>query len=145
MKLFIKKFDELTTHELYEILKLRLDVFVVEQKCAYEDIDGKDYDSIHIFYVEKGEIISYLRIFPDDFKMETIHIGRVISRNRKSGYGEILMRSAIEYIKKLKTYDKIYLEAQVYAVGFYEKFGFARASEEFLEDGILHVAMELNI
>lgn len=145
MKLFVKKFDELTIEELYEILKLRVDVFVVEQKCAYPEIDGIDYKSLHVFYVDKGEIISYLRIFPDDKEKDTVHIGRVISKYRKRGMGKILMSSAIEFIKELNIYKKIYLEAQVYAVGFYEKLGFIKVGKEFLEDGIPHIVMESKI
>lgn len=143
MNLFIKCFDELTTKELYEILKLRVDIFVVEQNCAYHELDGKDYESVHIFYKSEKEIVAYLRVFADDFDKSIVRIGRVISKYKKNGLGNMLMLNAITFIEEMKKYNKIFLEAQVYAIGFYEQFGFATVGEKFLEDGIEHIGMEI--
>lgn len=145
MELLIKKFDELSTKELYEILKLRVDVFVVEQKCPYPEIDGIDYNSIHVYYKNGDDIVSYLRIYEDKEDKDTVHIGRVISKYRKKGLGKLVMNAAIDKIKNLKKYKKINLFGQVYATEFYEKLGFKTVGESFLEDGIPHVKMELLI
>ncbi|MET3618270.1 ElaA protein [Peptoniphilus olsenii] len=143
MNLFIKCFDELTTKELYEILKLRVDIFVVEQNCAYHELDGKDYESVHIFYKSEKEIVAYLRVFADDCDKSIVRIGRVISKYKKNGLGNMLMLNAITFIEEMKKYNKIFLEAQVYAIGFYEQFGFAIVGEKFLEDDIEHIGMEI--
>lgn len=141
MKLIIKKFDELTNKELYEIIRARVDVFVVEQNCPYKELDGIDYRAVHLFYEdEEGKILAYIRVFEKD--RTTAQIGRVITAVRGKGYGLMIINAGINYLKAFPQYKKIYLEAQCYAIGFYEKAGFKVVSEPFLEDGIRHVKME---
>ena len=142
MDIIIKKFEELTLNELYNILKLRSEVFVVEQKCIYQDLDDVDKTSYHFFIKEENDrIISYLRIFERD--EETAQIGRVLTdeKERKKGYAFKLMEKGIEFCKNEMKKGKIYLEGQVYCHKFYLKLGFNIISDEFLEDGIPHYKM----
>ena len=135
-----KSFHELTVDELYDILSLRVDVFVVEQKCAYRELDDIDKKAMHVFMMEDGKIVSYLRYFKGEG--DVIQIGRVVSRIRKHGYASVILARAIEQIEEMPGISAIVLEAQVYAVTFYEKAGFVVVSEPFDEDGIMHVRME---
>ncbi|MBU5669233.1 GNAT family N-acetyltransferase [Peptoniphilus sp. MSJ-1] len=144
MKLKIKKFDELNIYELYKIIKLRVDVFVVEQNCPYKELDDMDQKSIHLWYEEDGEIKSYLRVFVKDRENNVAAIGRVISYDRGRGLGSLILDEGIKAARSLDA-DKIYIEAQTYAIDFYKKHGFVEVSEYFLEDGIEHVSMELNL
>ena len=141
MEIIIKKFNQLTLLELYEILKLRSIVFVVEQNCIYQDLDDIDKDSYHLFMKEKDEVKVYLRIFEKD--KDTAQIGRVVTAEnyRRKGYATQLMKKAIEVIKNELNKSKIYLEGQVYAKKLYENLGFKIISDEFLEDGIPHYKM----
>lgn len=143
MNLVIKKFDELTSTEVYEILKARTEIFVVEQNCVYQDMDDKDYKSLHIFYEEDKKVIAYLRVFrrTDDI----IQIGRVLTLKHGNGLGRKLMEAAIQTVRKQMQGTKIYLESQTYATGYYAKFGFKITSGEFPVDGIPHVSMELQL
>ena len=143
MEISVKKFDELTKKELYEVLKARCRVFVVEQTCPYLDPDGKDYEAYHLLAQESGEIKAYLRFFKKD--RDTLQMGRVLTVARKTGLGNVIIPAAVEYIKNNLPESKIFIEAQTYAMGFYAKFGFKIRSEEFLEDGIPHTPMILNI
>ena len=143
MNLVIKSFEELTKRELYEILRVRSEVFVVEQECVYQDLDGLDYDSIHVFYEEDGKVQACLRVFMREKQEKLVQIGRVLTYKRGVGLGLELLLKGIEVAKIYFQAKKLYLEAQVYAIGFYEKAGFKVVSEEFLEDGIPHVCMEL--
>lgn len=143
MDLKIKNFEELTTKELYEILKARAEVFVVEQNCVYQDLDDIDYRSIHVFYREENSVIAYVRIF--ERERGILQIGRVLTTKRGIGLGEKIMRDAISVAKEGAGNKQILLEAQVYAIGFYQKLGFEVCSEEFLEDGIPHVEMRLEL
>ena len=142
MEVFIKKFEELNIDELYEILKLRNEVFIVEQTCPYDDIDGEDRNSIHIFQKNMEEIVSYLRIIVNK---EKISIGRVLVKNnfRGKNLSREILNIAIEYIFKNFEVDKIYIEAQTYLIKLYESLGFNKISEEFLLDNIPHIKMEL--
>ena len=142
MNLIIKKFDELTPTEVYEILKARTEIFVVEQNCVYQDMDGKDYESTHIFCEQDGQVIGYLRFFQRD--LSSVQIGRVLTLKHGNGLGRKLMEAAVETIKKTPA-KKVYLESQTYATGFYAKFGFKVTSGEFPVDGLPHVAMELQL
>ena len=144
MNAIIKKFDELTTHELYEILKLRAEIFVVEQNCPYQDLDGIDYDSLHIFYEQDKKVVAYLRIFPQKNDINTLQIGRVLTLNHGTGLGRKIMEEGIKAIKAMHG-KKAYLEAQTYSIGFYKKFGFEVISDEFILDGIPHVKMGLKL
>lgn len=143
MQTYIKRFDQLSTHELYQILKLRVDVFVVEQKCPYEEIDNLDYHAIHVFFKEADEIIAYLRILDKGVESEDVAIGRVISAKRRCGIGSKLLSEGIKAAKENFKAEKIYIEAQSYARKFYENLGFEQISEEFLLDDIPHIKMEL--
>lgn len=144
MKIYKKKFNELTLDELYEILKLRVDVFVVEQNCPYKEIDDLDKDSIHAWIEDEGEIIAYLRIMGKDIESEYVSIGRVIAKRRGCGLGKEILSIGIETAKEIYNADKIYLEAQTYAKGFYEKLGFKQISNEFIIDNIPHIKMFWN-
>ena len=138
-----KYFNELTTVELYEILRARAEIFVVEQNCVcvYQDLDGKDYESLHVFGEERGKVVAYLRaFFKDD---ETVQLGRVLTLKHGTGLGGELLREGIALVRTKMKPAKIYIEAQCYAVGYYEREGFHICSEEFLEDGIPHVQMIL--
>ncbi len=143
MKLRAKFFNELSTTELYEILKARSEIFVVEQKCIFLDIDGKDYESLHVFYEEAGKIAAYMRAFRKD--EETVHMGRVLTVKHGTGLGGELLREGIRQIRSVFNPKYIYIEAQCYAAGFYEREGFRISSAEFIEDGIPHVQMLLKL
>lgn len=137
-----KKFHELTLDELYQSLKLRSDVFVVEQNCVYPDIDNFDQESLHIFYRENEEIHAYCRVVPSG-KYEELSIGRVIVRMDKRGTGlaQQLMTKALESVDNEFGNQPIRLCAQAHLQNYYGAFGFKTISEEFLEDGIPHVYM----
>ena len=143
MQVKSKFFSELTTTELYEILKAREEIFVVEQNCVYQDLDNKDYDSLHVFYEEDGIVTAYMRaFFKDD---TTVQMGRVLSLRCGAGLGGRLLREGIIQIKDKMNPKRIYIEAQCYATGYYEREGFSVCSDEFLEDGIPHVQMILEL
>lgn len=136
-----KYFDELTTRELYEILRARAEIFVVEQNCVYQDLDGIDYESLHVFAEEGGKVTAYLRAF---YKEEnTVQMGRVLTLRHGEGLGGKLLREGISQVRARMQPAKICIDAQCYATGFYEREGFRICSEEFLEDGIPHVQMVL--
>lgn len=138
----IKRFDELTLRELYEILKARQDVFVVEQNCPYADIDGKDYDSRHLFICrEDGSVAACLRVFMKSDEPGTAQLGRIVTTERGCGLGGRILHEGVLAAENLLHAKEIYLEAQQYAIGFYQKEGFAVTSDVFLEDGIPHVQM----
>lgn len=143
MEIIIKKFDELTVKELYDILKLRVDVFVVEQECPYPEIDNKDEGAYHVWLRDEDGIAAYLRVLDKGVSFDDAAIGRVISSRRRKGYGTIVLKEGIRVAKEKFGADKITIEAQVYARKFYENVGFCQVSEEFLEDGIPHIVMTL--
>lgn len=140
MNWILKKFDDLTIDELYGILKLRAEIFVVEQNCPYQDLDGKDKCSYHLFLEENGEIIAYLRILPENVSYEDIAIGRVIVKKsyRRQGISRKLMKKAIDFIIIDLKKSKIRLSGQAYLEDFYTSFGFMKVSDCYLEDGIPH-------
>ena len=143
MNLVTKFFQDLSTTELYELLKSRAEIFVVEQNCVYQDLDNKDYHSLHIFYEEQGKVLAYLRAFEKDASTKTVQMGRVLTLTHGTGLGRTLLKEGIKQIKEKFTPSAIYIEAQCYATGFYEREGFVICSDEFLEDGIPHVEMIL--
>lgn len=143
MELIIKRFDELTLTELYSILQARVSVFVVEQNCPYQEIDGKDLYSYHVFYREEGQIQAYVRVVEPDDSCDMVSIGRVLTIKRSSGLGSKIMREGIKVAREMMKADKICIGAQTYARGFYEKLGFRQISDEYLEDGIPHIKMLL--
>ncbi len=140
LKVTVKRFDELTLSELYEILALRSKVFVVEQNCVYQDLDGLDKTAVHVFIKrDDGSILACARIC---FFGDTAKIGRVISDERGKGFGLSVVRASVEEALRLGA-KLVFAEAQQYAIGFYERAGFRVAGDVFLEDGIPHVRMEL--
>lgn len=143
MKLYVKTFEELTAKELYELLKSRAEIFVVEQNCVYQDLDDLDYRSLHIYFEQDGRVQAYLRVFENLKEKGTYQMGRVLTLQHGNGLGGQLLQEALDVIRERFQPKRIYLEAQCYATGFYEREGFTICSEEFLEDGIPHVGMEL--
>lgn len=138
----IKTFNELTTKDIYEILKSRAEVFVKEQKISYVDPDDVDYKSWHIFAMEDGRIAAYLRAFMTG--SDTVKIGRVLTLVHGKGTGTELMKYAIRELKTKTGCKKIIMDAQSHAIPFYQRLGFKITSEEYLEEGIPHVDMELS-
>ncbi|MBR2989168.1 MAG: GNAT family N-acetyltransferase [Clostridia bacterium] len=142
MEITIKKFDELTTDELYEILRLRAEVFVVEQDCVYQDLDGKDKKAYHIYLTDDGVMQAYLRVLPQGVSYPLdASIGRVVVRAKKNGYGKIVVERGLKLAKEKFNAKVIRISAQVQAQGFYEKQGFKPVSNIYLEDGIDHREM----
>ena len=139
----IKRFNELSTHELYVILQLRSEVFVVEQDCVYQDLDNKDQDAFHVLGVLDNEIVAYARIFkPGDYFLES-SIGRIVVKKefRKFQYGYKLVENSIQFIENNLQQNTILISAQSYLTKFYNSLGFIRVGEEYLEDGILNIKM----
>lgn len=142
MKLVTKTFDELTTAELYEIYKLRISVFVVEQNCPYQEIDDADKTAIHLWLQDEDGIQAYARALPPGAIFPEASIGRVIAAKRRSGLGTQIVSAAIQTIKEKFHTQTIKIEAQTYVKSLYEKLGFTQISDQFPEDGIPHVLME---
>jgi len=138
-----KTFSELKTEDLYQILRLRSEVFVVEQDCVYQDIDNKDQNAIHLYFKENDEIVAYTRIFNAGHYYENPCIGRVVvsKKNRGKDLGKKIMIDSIEYIKQNIKAEKIELSAQKYLNKFYKDLGFYKIGEDYLEDGIPHQRM----
>ena len=148
MNTVIKKFSELSTEEIYKILKLRSEVFVVEQNCIYQDIDEKDKKATHLFIEKNNEIIAYTRIFKKgDYYEENPSIGRVVVSKKERGknLGKEIMLNSIEFIKKELEGRKIELSAQKYLDKFYKDLDFYSEGEDYLEDGIPHQRMFYNL
>ena len=147
MKITVFKYQDLGQERLYEILKLRLEVFVVEQKCAYQDLDNKDEKALHLVGEENNKIIAYTRIFRKGDFFKNSSIGRVLVKKeyRNKDYGRKIMISSIEKLKKEPKEEKIELSAQKYLLKFYSELGFEKIGEEYLEDNIPHVKMILKI
>lgn len=143
MKLQIKRFNELTTTELYEILRLRVSVFVAEQQCPYTETDGLDYAAVHVWLEDENGIKAYLRVLDRGVESEHCAIGRVIAAKRGCGLGRRIMEEGLRAAREYFGADAVYLEAQTYARGFYERLGFRQISDAFLLDGIEHVKMAL--
>lgn len=139
----LKKFDELTPHELYAILQLRNEVFVVEQNCVFQDADNKDQLSYHLMGWSEEKLIAYSRIIPAGVAYEYVSIGRVVTspEKRRNGTGKILMNEALNATINLFGNVSIKLGAQLYLKNFYESFGFVQSSDIYIEDGIPHIEM----
>ena len=138
-----KWFPELTAQELYELLRIRSDVFVVEQNCVYQDLDYDDQPAMHLWLTEDDKIVALCRVCPAGTHMEEVSIGRVITTVRGKGYGKQIMLAGIDAAKEHFGAKRIDLEAQEYAKGFYEQVGFQQSSEPFMLDGIPHIKMSL--
>lgn len=143
MEFVIKKYEELTLDELYEILKARVNVFVVEQNCPYPELDDKDKRAYHVCLNENGIIKAYLRVLDAGVSYEEASIGRVLTTERGKGYGDMIFAKGIEIAREKFNAEKIRIGAQLYAKGFYERFGFRQISDKYLEDGIYHIEMIL--
>lgn len=143
MEIKIHTFEELDLQELYEILRLRSEVFVVEQDCVYQDIDGKDQKALHILGFEAEKLVAYTRVFPPGFYFSEASIGRVIVKEgfRKKQYGHEILQASIKAIEERFETSTIKLSAQTYLTKFYESHGFSQVGEGYLEDGIPHIAM----
>jgi ElaA protein len=139
----LKPFAELTPHELYNILHLRNEVFIVEQNCPYQDLDYKDLKSWHLMGIEKDKLIAYSRLLAPGISYSESSIGRIVSSPsvRKTGMGKKLVDESIEQIQNLFKTDTIRIGAQLYLKTFYESFGFVQDSEIYLEDNIPHIIM----
>lgn len=146
MKWQLKTFDELTKIQLYNIIKERINIFVVEQNCPYYELDDLDIDSYHLFDEEDGEIIAYCRVVPKDLRYKETSIGRVIVKQayRGKGIASQLLSKAIEFINEELAEKEIKIQAQAHLQQFYGSFGFQPISEVYLEDGIPHVDMKIS-
>ena len=140
-KLHIKTFQELTVDELYELLRVRTEVFVVEQDCVYQDMDGDDKEAIHVWITDCEKVVALARVCPAGVHLPTISIGRVITTERGKGYGKQIMLAAIDVAVERFGATSIDIEAQEYAKGFYEGVGFKQTSDTFMLDGIPHIKM----
>jgi ElaA protein len=140
----IKRFNELSVAELYDLLQLRSEVFVVEQNCIYQDIDGKDHKALHVLGYYQNELTAYSRLFDAGNYFEEASIGRVIVRQkfRKFNFGHQLMRVSIAAIEENFNQSAITISAQEYLKIFYESHGFVQTSEMYLEDDIPHIQMK---
>ena len=143
MQYIMKTFEELTNIELYEILKLREEVFILEQACIYPDIDGKDEHAQHLLAFDAGKIIGCLRILDKGVTFEECSVGRVIvsKHHRGRGIAKEMMQQALDFIRREMKETYIRISAQAYTIPFYERVGFKTVSAEYMEDGILHVEM----
>ena len=139
----LKRFPDLTVDELYSILQLRSEVFIIEQNCVYQDVDGKDPAAWHLMGLEGFELIAYTRILPPGISYNDPSIGRVVtlSSNRRFGLGRELMNISIAECQNLFGKTPITLGAQSYLIHFYESLGFSVIGDEYIEDGIPHVQM----
>ena len=155
-----KTFDELTNRELYEILRVRSEIFVVEQECVFQDMDGADYEALHIFCEEDGQVLAYMRAYPRGpeevgraaaYRHEgepagetgCVQMGRVLTKVHGTGLGGRLLTEGGRLIRERFDPDAIYNEAQLYAHGYYARAGFRPISDTFDEDGIPHGEMML--
>lgn len=143
MDLIAKYFDELSATEIYEILKSRAEIFLLEQNIICQDMDNADYKSLHCFFLEGSRVFAYLRAFP--INRHTVKIGRVLTLHHGNGTGKKLLEKSLIEIKNKMNPEKVIVNAQEHAIGFYKKSGFKIISDVFLEEGVPHVAMELDI
>ncbi len=143
MTILIKTFDELTKTELYDLLSLRAEVFIVEQECAYQDLDGKDKEALHILGKSEDEVVAYARVFKPGFYFEEASIGRIVvaPANRTEGLGKDIVLGAEKAIIQYYGACSVKLSAQSYLLRFYNDLGYQSIGEEYLEDGIPHIAM----
>ncbi len=145
MNLYIKHFSELTTMELYKILRARAEIFVVEQNCPYQDLDNKDLNAWHVWLEDEDGVAAYCRVLDKGVSYEGEgSIGRVITVKRGTGLGYKVMMEGIRVAEDKFGQTSLRISAQQYAQGFYEKCGFVRVSEPYLEDDIPHVQMLRN-
>jgi ElaA protein len=145
MRWVLKKFQELTPDELYALLRLRAEVFVIEQTCAFQDLDNKDQPSYHLLGYLQDELVAYTRLVPPGISYTAASIGRVVTSpaHRKKGFGKLLMQESIKVCDQLFGKNTIMIGAQCYLIEFYSSLGFVPSGEVYLEDGIEHIEMTL--
>ena len=143
LNIITKNFKELTIDELYAILQLRTEVFVVEQKCIFQDIDYKDQKALHIMGYKENELVAYTRLFKPGDYFEYASIGRVLVKagERHLKYGYDIMKASINAIAEIYNENRIEISAQTYLKHFYNNLGFKQVGEDYLEDGIPHIGM----
>lgn len=143
MKIIVKAFNELTTQELYDVLQLRSAVFVVEQDCVYQDIDGKDQKALHVLGYKTNILAAYTRVFKPGDYFDKASIGRVVVAHseRTHKYGYVIMEASIDAINTHFKETKLKISAQSHLRHFYNNLGFKQIGEGYLEDGIPHIAM----
>ncbi len=145
LEITVKPFTALTLDELYALLRLRAEVFVVEQNCPYQDLDNRDQLAIHVMLWEKKELLATLRVLPAGIAYPEVSIGRVVSRTHGQGHGRAVFTAGLKTAWYRLGADRIRISAQCQARGFYEKFGFTPVTETYLEDGIPHVGMAVSL
>ena len=141
MTFIAKHFSDLTPAELYEILRARAEIFLLEQGIHEQDLDGIDYDCLHCFLWEDGKAVGTLRAFYTDPEKTKVKIGRVVTLTHGKGHGKLLMEGSLHAIKQQLPHKTLYVHAQTRAAGYYAKFGFSPVGEEFDEAGIPHIEM----
>ncbi len=144
MNLIAKRFSELSAEEVYEIIKSRTEVFLLEQNIICQDLDDVDYESLHCFFRDGKRVVAYLRVYKEE-EADCVSIGRVLTLVHGRGMGRELMEKSEEELKRYYKRSKVTLHAQKSAIGFYEKLGFSIVSDEFLEEGVVHVTMEKQV
>jgi len=146
LEIKVKNFYELTTIELYDLLQIRSEVFVVEQNCVYQDLDGKDQKALHIIGYKNNKVLAYTRVFEPGVYFDKASIGRVVVKKdqRQYKYGYEIMKASINAIEERFKTTGIRLSAQSYLIKFYNNLEFREVGEEYLEDGIPHIYMIKN-
>ena len=144
MQTIIKKWDDLSKEEVEKIFSLRSEVFIVEQECPYQDVDGRDAEADHLLLYENNILCGYTRIFPKNTYFKEASFGRTVVKKtqRGKGYGHTLVKQSLKYLKN-KNENPIKISAQSYLKKFYASHGFIPKGEEYLEDNIPHTAMFL--
>jgi ElaA protein len=142
MRLEVKAWDQLSRKEINDIFSLRSEVFVVEQECIYQDIDGKDEKADHVLLIINNELVGYTRVFNENIYFKEASFGRaVVKKNyRGEGYGHLLVEKSLEHLKTNKQ-SLVKISAQSHLKEFYSSHGFVAKGEEYMEDGIPHTAM----
>lgn len=142
-QIITKAFNELSAAELYQIMRLRIEVFIIEQACIYQDADQKDLHCHHLMLIKDGELAAYARILPSGLSFAEVSIGRVITspKVRGTGAGKILMNATLEKSREIYGNVAIRIGAQTYAKAFYAALGFEETAVAFMEDGIPHIEM----
>lgn len=143
MNLYVKSYQDLSRDDLYDICRVRMETFIVEQGLNYVDLDEQDQSSIHVWMADDKGIQAYLRIFLLDTKEASL--GRVLTRRRGQGLGKAILRAGLEAIKEHYQVETVRIHSQAYVQDFYAKEGFVASSELFLEEGIEHIEMVLNL
>ena len=146
LEIYVKNYNELTIDELYGLLQLRSKVFVVEQDCVYQDIDGKDQISLHVIGKKNNIIVAYTRLFKEGDYFKEASIGRVVvdTNFRHFKYGSQIMKASVTAIQNHFNTSEIKISAQLYLKDFYNSFGFKPIGNSYLEDGIPHIAMKID-